>query len=76
MTKKPYTTTEEIKQAFIKDGWSKNTSFTELTVEEAEKRGMIYAVNEIKQGRKYFKMNVSGNIFNDRGKLILFGFGK
>jgi len=67
-----FSTVEQIANKFIKDGWSKNTSFTELSLKEAEEKGYLFAINEIKNGRKYFKMNVSENIYNDNGKIALY----
>ncbi len=66
-----FKTVEQITNKFIKDGWSKNTSFEELSLEEANKHGS-WMVNEIKKGKKYFKMNISNNIFNDKGKIVLY----
>ena len=70
--KKTFTTAEEIAAHFIKDGWTKDTSFTEVTVEEATAEGLLLALTGITEGRKYFRMNVCGNIYNDNGKLIMF----
>lgn len=46
---KKYNSVEEISEAFIKDGWSVNTSFSEVTMEEAEKKG--YLLQYLKSGR-------------------------
>lgn len=70
--KKRFTTEEEITEYFIKDGWTENTSFTEITVEEATAEGLLCALTGIKEGRKYFRMNICGNIYDDNGKLIMF----
>jgi hypothetical protein len=67
-----YQTIEQITKQFIKDGWNKNTTFTELSLKEAEEKGYLFAVDTIKKGRKYFKMNISNNIFNDEGKIALY----
>jgi len=72
MAKKIYTTTEEIRDAFIKDGWNGNTSFSELTMDEAKEKGYLFAVNGISKGQKYFKMNVCGNIYDEKGKLVMY----
>jgi hypothetical protein len=58
-----FSTAEQITDHFIKDGWSKSTSFTELSLKEAEEKGYHFAINGINNGRKYFKMNVSENIY-------------
>ena len=39
-----YTNTKEISEAFIRDGWSENTSFSEVTLEEAKEKGLYFAV--------------------------------
>lgn len=67
-----FSTVEEITNAFVKDGWSKDASFTELSLEEAKEKGHLFAIERIKKGRKHFKMNVSGNIFDDNGKVVLY----
>jgi hypothetical protein len=63
---------EQIKEKFIKNGWSSNTSFKELTLKDAEEKGYLFAISEIKKGKKYFKMNGNGNIYNDRGEITLY----
>jgi hypothetical protein len=67
-----YSTAEEITTGFINDGWSKDISFTELSLQEAEDKGYYFAINGIKKGRKYYKMSVTGNIFNDNGRLSFY----
>ena len=64
-----YTNTKEISEAFIRDGWSENTSFSEVTLDEAKEKGLYFAVEAIKKDRKIFRMNISGNIFSDSGGL-------
>lgn len=65
-------TTEEIAKKFIADGWNPNTFFSELTLDEAKEKGYLFAVNGIKKGRNYFKMDATGNIYDDNGKIALF----
>lgn len=67
-----YTNTKEISEAFIRDGWSENTSFSEVPLDEAKEKGLYFAVEAIKKGRKIFRMNISGNFFSDSGKLLMF----
>lgn len=62
----------EISNAFQLNGWDKDTTFEEVTMEEAEIRGLLFAVSEIKAGRKIFKMNVTGNIYNQSGDLLMY----
>ena len=69
---KTYNSAEEITRAFKQNGWGNNISFSELTLEEAIKRGHHFAVNGIKKGRKYYKMTNCGNIYDDIGKIALF----
>ena len=71
MNRDVYATAEKITKRFIEDGWSANTSFSELTMDEAKKSGYLFAVDGIKKGRKYFKMRRSVNIYNDSGKIAL-----
>lgn len=62
----------QIREKFLKDGWSEDTSFEELSLKEAEKKGYTFALNEIAKGKKYFKMNVNGNIYNNKGEIVLY----
>lgn len=75
MKNKTYTTAEEITSEFIKSGWGEDTIFSELSFEEAKERGYCFVVDGMNRGRKYFKMGVCGNIYDDKGKLLMFGFG-
>lgn len=68
-----FTNVEQIRVKFIKDGWSENTSFEELSLKEAKENGYLSISNEIAKGKKFFKMNISGNIFNDKGKIVMYG---
>lgn len=63
---------EQIRDKFIKDGWNESVSFQELSMQEAKEKGYLFIIDGINKGKKYFKMNVCGNIYDDRGKLILF----
>jgi len=67
-----FKTTEEIKNNFVKSGWDKTISFRELTLKEAQEENLLFVINGMSKGRKYFRMNVSGNIYNDKGKIVLF----
>lgn len=67
-----FTNVEQIREKFIKDGWNKNTSFVELSLEEAKEKGYLFAISGIAKGKKYFKMNVSGNIYNNKGKVLIY----
>jgi hypothetical protein len=65
-----FKTIEQITSKFIQDGWSKNISFKELEIKEAEEKGLLFAIEGIKKGRKYFIKNDSNNIYDDRGKVV------
>lgn len=69
---KKFRNAEEITEFFINDGWGENTSFSEVCLEEAKEKGYGYIIRGIKNGEKFLKMNVSGNIFNENGRLVLF----
>lgn len=75
MKNKVYGTIEEITSDFIKSGWGEDTIFSELSLEEAQERGYCFVIDGMNRGRKYFKMGVCGNIYDDKGKLLMFGFG-
>lgn len=69
---KKFKNANEISNAFQLNGWDKDTTFEEVTMEEAEIRGLIFAVNEIRAGRKIFKMNGCGNIYSQTGDLLMY----
>ena len=58
-------TIQEITNNFIKDGWSKHIVLSELTTEEIKAKNL-----NIK--KRYFKMEVSGNIFEENMKIALY----
>ncbi len=66
-----FKTVEQITNKFIKDGWGKNTSFEELSLEEVSENGMSLVAG-IKKGIKYFKMNICNTIYDDKGKVVLY----
>ena len=41
-------------------------------MKEAKEKGYLSVIADINNGRKCFKMNVCGNIYDDKGKLIYF----
>lgn len=51
---------------------ARQVSFSEVTMEEAEKKGYLFAVSEIRKGKKVFRMNVCGNIYSENGKLLYY----
>ena len=51
---KNFKNANEISNAFQLNGWDKDTTFEEVTMEEAEIRGLLFAVSEITAGRKIF----------------------
>lgn len=66
-----YKSVEEITEAFLQKGWN-NISFSELTVIEAKDEGLLFAIDMIIDGRKVFRMNETGNIFSDTGKILMY----
>ena len=64
--------TEQIKNSFIKSGWSESIQFEEVTITEAEQIGVDSIVGKIKNGRKYYRMLFSGNIYDDNGSIVLY----
>lgn len=67
-----YNTTEQIRAAFVKDGWSSNIEFLELTMEDAKKIGSWSILRDMERGKKFFRMVSTGNIFNNRGEVVIF----
>ena len=72
MKKNICTTIEEMKKKFINDGWSKDISFSELTLEEAKEKGYLFAIDGINNGQKFFVMNGNGNIYKSNGEIACF----
>lgn len=69
---KKFKNANEISNAFQLNGWNEDTTFEEVTLEEAEIRGLTFAANEIRAGRKIFKMNGCGNIYSQTGDLLMY----
>ena len=42
-----YTNTKEISEAFIRDGWSESTSFSEVPLDEAKEKGLYLSLIHI-----------------------------
>ncbi len=67
-----YNTVEQIKEAFVKDGWLSDIEFTELTMKDAKEIGHYSMIRDMERGKKFFRMEVSGNIFDDHGNIFLY----
>ena len=67
-----FKSTNQIKDSFIKDDWNKSIQFEEVTITEAEQIGVTSIVEKIKNGRKYYRMLFSGNIYDDNGSIVLY----
>lgn len=67
-----YNTIEQIKTAFVKAGWSNDIEFEELTKVEAEKIGSWTILRDMECGRKFFRMLSTGNVFDDRGSVVIY----
>ncbi len=67
-----YDTAEHIRKASVKDGWSSNVQLSELTMQDAEKIGCFSILRDMERGKKFFRMAVSGNIYNNRGEVVIF----
>lgn len=65
-------TAEMMSDKFRKDGWNEEVSFTELTLEDAEKIGCTSMIGRIQKGHKYFRMAVCGNIYDQEGRIVLY----
>lgn len=62
-----YTTTEEIRNAFIKNGWNESTFFEKITPEETEMHRFF-----VHEYPFYFRMSESGNIYTPDGNIFLY----
>lgn len=67
-----YNTVEQIKAAFVKDGWSSSIEFSELTMQEAKEIGCYSIMCDMERGKKFFRMAVTGNIFDNRGEIVIY----
>ena len=72
---KKFNNIEEITKAFIKDGWSENTSFAEVSPELAEKIGAYSIASDIAHCHKFFIMNGSDNVFDEKGEVAMYNLG-
>ena len=61
---------EEITEGFINDGWS-NVTFSMVSKDESKSIG-LWIVSKIEQGQKFFKMNETGNIFDEFGRIKVY----
>ena len=66
-----FKTCEEIKFAFVKKGWNNDIEFTEVQDEEKISIFGEYCGKPL-LGKKLFKMAISGNIFDDTGKIVYY----
>ncbi|MBR4608063.1 MAG: hypothetical protein IKO41_17795 [Lachnospiraceae bacterium] len=62
---------EEMRQLFVRNGWGPEVSFTEATEESVS--GILTAQNAIREGKKFFICNQTGNLYDARGNLHCFG---
>ena len=67
-----FKTAKEITESFISDGWGSDTKLVDYTADEAKTEGLFGIYNDICNGKKFFKMLVTGNIFNDTGKVAYY----
>lgn len=67
-----FKTPEAIAKKFIKDGWSENTTFMEMPADLAKKMGCLSIADDINDGHKYFIMNESFNVFDEKGEDALY----
>lgn len=62
---------ETLREDFICNGWSGNIDFTEVTLEEAQKKGWTHIESEMKNGKSFFRMDGTINIYDENGKLAM-----
>lgn len=67
----PYKCAEDMKAAFIADGWSADIDVREATAEEIEKSG-YYIKSAAANGSKFYIMAGSGNMYDDHGKIVYY----
>lgn len=69
---KKFKSAKEISDFFVSNGWGEDTRFTDFPLEEAEKKGFMSVISGIKKGKKYYRMNKCGDIYDDTGELAMF----
>ena len=67
----PYKCADDMKAAFIADGWSADIDVREATAEEIEKSG-YYIKSAAANGSKFYIMAGSGNMYDDHGKIVYY----
>ena len=67
----PYKCAEDMKAAFIADGWSADIEVREATEEEIEKSG-YYIKSAAANGSKFYIMAGNGNMYDDHGKIVYY----
>lgn len=67
-----FNSVEEIRNAFIKEGWSDEIKFSEFTLEQAQEKGCNDIADEIMDGKKFFIMEDTGNVFDSKGEVAMY----
>ncbi len=65
---KIYPTAEEMRAAFIKEGWNETITLTKVPAEEIKR---IHGCVNLKEDY-YYIMNATGNVFRANGKVLLY----
>ncbi len=76
MSRNQFSNVDEIRESFIRHGWSDAVSFSELTEKEAVSNGQLFAVRGMQKGHRYFVMTGSGNIYDESGKIVYYNLGR
>lgn len=63
-------TAEEMTAMFVRDGWSADTTFVEA--DESSVHGCTSLIDSIRRGKKYFVQGVTGNVYDECGKIALY----
>jgi len=69
---KKFSTVEEMKSHFISKGWTEGISFRVVLAAEAKGHGWAFMIPEIQNGRKYFILNDTGDVYDDSGKIVMY----
>lgn len=68
---KKMNTVKEITEEFNANGWN-DVTFTEVTKAMTEESGHLFMAKKMETGQKFFKMNETGNIFNEYGNVEIY----
>lgn len=65
-------TLSDVKELFIRQGWSKDIELEELSMKDVRDIGSCSMEAAMLKGHKFFRMKQSGNIFDSKGNIVIY----